>query len=136
MLDTTEILNLAEKKFIDHKGVLRRGQCYMNVLASLDIGLYELITDTPFDCFYDDKKIGLFIAALLLPQEVRIASQAFGFMIYPDILANGNVAWYVWADELNCTFRWSSQSTTDKFFEQAKAYFLELGFEQKHFQST
>jgi hypothetical protein len=45
--------------FNEHK--LRRGQSYMNALYEIDKDLYNEITGTDCDCFYDDKKISTFI---------------------------------------------------------------------------
>ena len=41
-------------------GVLRRGQAMMNALAVVAPELYDEITDTSADCYYEDSKIGAF----------------------------------------------------------------------------
>lgn len=46
-----------------HKG-LRQGQAYMNALHYINKELYEQITGTENDCFYDDNKIVNFIKFL------------------------------------------------------------------------
>ena len=43
-----------------HDG-LRLGQSYMNALGDVRFDLYKEITDTEFDCFYNDDKIIKFI---------------------------------------------------------------------------
>ena len=42
-------------------GQVRLGQSYMNVLYSIDPDLYNEITDTERDCYYQDKLIPKFI---------------------------------------------------------------------------
>jgi len=46
-----------------HKG-LRLGQSYMNALSDIRPDLYEDITDTESDCFYNDNRITNFIKSL------------------------------------------------------------------------
>ena len=46
-----------------HKG-LRHGQAYMNALHYINKDLYNQITGTEADCFYDDNKIVNFIKFL------------------------------------------------------------------------
>lgn len=57
---------LTSKEWIDltrrtiefyNSGHLRMGQSYMNALANVNLSLYEEITATDYDCFYNDKKI-------------------------------------------------------------------------------
>jgi len=43
---------------------LRAGQAMMIALNEFDSGLYERITGTEADCFYDDKKIPKFISVI------------------------------------------------------------------------
>jgi len=47
-------------KFFMDNG-LRTGQSYMNALYELDKDLYNKISDTESDCFYDNGRIGAFM---------------------------------------------------------------------------
>lgn len=48
---------------------LRRGQSLMNALYDLNPGLYNEITGTEADCFYDDKNVGRFYERIMLYTE-------------------------------------------------------------------
>lgn len=50
--------------FISHvtTGQERRGQAWMNALAEVDYDLYQQISGTDADCFYNDNKIEAFKA--------------------------------------------------------------------------
>ena len=48
-------------EYIMGKGTLRIGQCYMNALHGLDTVLYEKITGTSVDPFYQNDKIEEFL---------------------------------------------------------------------------
>jgi len=43
---------------------LRMGQSYFNALAKVNPDLADKITDTEYDCFYDDNKVVNFIEYL------------------------------------------------------------------------
>lgn len=47
--------------FCEKEPTLRLGQIYMNALASVDMALYEAITNTDYDCFYDDSNLYRFL---------------------------------------------------------------------------
>lgn len=44
---------------------IRRGQAFMNALADVDLPLYDRITNTSADCYYDDKRCSLFMDMLM-----------------------------------------------------------------------
>lgn len=44
---------------------LRKGQIYMNALADVDINLYRTITDSEYDCFYDNGLCESFLIKLM-----------------------------------------------------------------------
>ncbi len=46
------------------EGSIRKGQAYMNVLYKLRPDLYDTITGTNSDCFYNDDKIDDFMKFL------------------------------------------------------------------------
>lgn len=52
--------------FIKHLtgGEQRRGQAWMNALREIDPELFEKISGTEADCFYDDRKIEAFKRAV------------------------------------------------------------------------
>ena len=53
--------SFTRKELQQYKGILRIGQCYMNCLACIDEKLYDEITATEYDCFYNDDLIGKFM---------------------------------------------------------------------------
>lgn len=56
-----ELMDKTVSCYIQSEGTLRLGQSYMNVLSTLDKDLYDEITGSNIDPFYDDMKITPFL---------------------------------------------------------------------------
>ena len=67
MLTSDQINELVIKADILQKEnpSLRKGQALMNILAEMDMPLYESVTGTEADCFYNDKLIPKFFEYLI-----------------------------------------------------------------------
>lgn len=64
-LTDTEWVELTKKTLENYNsGHLRLGQSYMNALADVRMDLYEEVTATEYDCFYNDDKIIKFVEYL------------------------------------------------------------------------
>lgn len=64
MINYHEYMSLIRIAMSENKS-LRKGQAYFNILYSLNKDLAMEINDTEFDPFYDDSRLGNFIAYLM-----------------------------------------------------------------------
>jgi hypothetical protein len=64
MFSFEEFLDIVDRTHSDHSFELRYGQTVMNILREVWPEKYKEITNTDYDCFYDDSTVRILLSKL------------------------------------------------------------------------